>query len=138
MRVVSRYILFQIPGTLAAAGLLWALHRYELISLGLAVSLLAVWIVKDCIQYPFVRRAYDGEPSRLVGAARLLDMSGFTEEALDPDGWVRVGGELWRAEAHGTRGSAIPAGTEVRVHAVRNLTLLVQPANEAAPEPESA
>ena len=138
MRVLGRYILFQVPGALAAASLLWALHYYELISFNIAVSLLAAWIIKDCIQFPFVRRAYSSEPSRLVGAARLVDMLGVTEEALDPGGWVRVGGELWQAEAHGTVGLEIPARTRIRVHAVRNLTLLVQPADAVAHDADSA
>ena len=122
-------MLFQIPGAVAAAGVLWVLHSVEWLSFGGAVLLLALWVAKDCIQYPFVRRAYESEAGRLVGAARLLDQRGVTEEALDPDGWVRVGGELWQAEAHGTPGDVIPVGTEVRVHAVRNLTLLVRPAD---------
>ena len=138
MRVVGRYILFQIPGTLVAAVTLWTLHLNQLISFGAAVILLGIWIAKDCIQFPFVRRAYDSEPSRMVGAARLLDMAGVTEEVLDPVGWVRVGSELWQAEAHGTGGDAIPAGTEVRIHAVRNLTLLVRPAHAESPDPKPA
>jgi membrane protein implicated in regulation of membrane protease activity len=39
-------------------------------------------------------------------------------------GYVRIGGELWRAEA---ASGFVPRGAPVRVVAVRGLTLVVEP-----------
>jgi membrane protein implicated in regulation of membrane protease activity len=51
-----------------------------------------------------------------VGVEALVGV----EAVVDPDGWVRVQGELWRA-----RGAA--PGDRVRVVAVDGLTLVVEP-----------
>jgi membrane protein implicated in regulation of membrane protease activity len=48
----------------------------------------------------------------------------LAEEGLAPDGYVRIGAELWRAELAG--GSAA-RGAVLRVVAVRGLTLVVEP-----------
>ena len=42
-------------------------------------------------------------------------------EPCFPDGWVRVGGELWRARCE----AGADVGARVRVRAVDGLTLLV-------------
>ncbi len=128
MRVVARYALFQIPGDAAAAVVLWLLHSFEVLPLWSAVALMGLWIAKDVVQYPFLRRAYDSRlPGVHVGADRLIDAIGLAEDELDPTGYVRVHGELWQAEC--ARGP-IPRGSEVRVRGVRDLTLLVSPAGD--------
>ena len=60
------------------------------------------------------------------GVNRLIGAQGIAEEPLAPSGYIRVGGELWRAEAMRTD-KPIPPGSRVRVQAVRGLTLLIQP-----------
>ena len=47
-----------------------------------------------------------------------------TLEWLSPSGYVRVGGELWRAEARD--GRAIAAGARVVVREARGLSLVVE------------
>jgi membrane protein implicated in regulation of membrane protease activity len=58
----------------------------------------------------------------VVGAAALVGTVALVTEDCRPDGWVRVRGELWRAQCtHG-----VGTGEPVRVLAVRDLTLVVE------------
>jgi membrane-bound serine protease (ClpP class) len=61
-------------------------------------------------------------PETLIGARAIV------VTPCEPDGQVRVAGELWRA--HCERGAA--AGEAVRVTALEGLTLVVEPEPEAA------
>jgi membrane-bound serine protease (ClpP class) len=63
----------------------------------------------------------------VTGAENLVGAVGKAVEPLDPDGHVRVHGELW--QAHSTSPAA--KGARVRVVAVDGLELEVEPAAEA-------
>jgi membrane-bound ClpP family serine protease len=104
--------------------LLGALVRWEYLSLPLAAGLLAAFVAKDFALYPLVRVAY--EPSRSDGAGSLVGALGTVKGRLDPEGWVRVGSELWRARVDAAH-APIEAGAAVRVIDVRSLTLWVEP-----------
>jgi len=56
---------------------------------------------------------------------------GHAIEPLNPSGYVRVRGELWKAEAFGPA-AQIPAGSPVVVREGRGLTLLVDPVVESS------
>ena len=58
-----------------------------------------------------------------VGAEALVGEEGVALAPLDPEGQVRVVGEIWRARSS----APVAAGGCVRVTAVERLTLLVQP-----------
>jgi membrane protein implicated in regulation of membrane protease activity len=124
--VFVRYLIFQLPGWLAAVVVLWAAVFWFGLSAWIAVALVGLLVLKDLLIYPWVRSAYEEGGSGHVGPERLLGALGRTEEALAPSGYVRVAGELWRAEAEG-RDTRIEAGQPVRVRDVRGLTLLVDP-----------
>jgi membrane-bound serine protease (ClpP class) len=57
-----------------------------------------------------------------TGHEGLLGLVGRAETALDPEGWVLVGGEFWRARA----GGRVPPGGRVVVTSVEGLTLGVR------------
>lgn len=57
-----------------------------------------------------------------VGTAALIGASALVTEDCRPIGWVRVGGELWRAEC----ADGVSVGERVRVAAVQGLTLVVE------------
>jgi membrane protein implicated in regulation of membrane protease activity len=123
-RTVLRYLLYQTPG--------WALLLLILIGMGRWTDLpswviwvvLALWLAKDAILFPFVWRAYDRD--RLEGLHSLVGFEGIVEERLAPSGYIRVHGELWQAEIV-DKGRPLEKGETVRIEAVRGLTLLVQP-----------
>jgi membrane-bound serine protease (ClpP class) len=78
-------------------------------------------VLKDVAFYPLARRALAAPPWH--GAESLLGQRGVVVAALEPEGKVRIGHELWRARAD----TPIAAGCAVRVEAVRGLTLVVAP-----------
>ena len=120
--VSKRYLLFQIPSWILAALLLGALHRWLHVSLGVVIGLFVLYVAKDFMIYPYVREAY--EPHNKTGAELLIGCIGLTKQRLDPEGYVQVKGELWRAVAD-PPGKPIPPGQEVRIQAVSDLTLVV-------------
>jgi membrane-bound serine protease (ClpP class) len=62
----------------------------------------------------------------VTGDSELIGQVGIVRQALDPEGFVFVHGELWRAR---TNGQPVPPGEEVRVEGLDDgLTLTVSPA----------
>jgi membrane protein implicated in regulation of membrane protease activity len=120
--VFARYLFFQIPEWGLVALFLMAVHHWSdapgwLLALGGVV-----FVAKDLLMYPWLRHAYEkvgGDPGE-----HLVGRRGTALEGIDPEGWVRVGAELWRAES---AGPPIPAGARVRVHALRGHVLVVEP-----------
>lgn len=120
--VVGKYLLFQLPGWLVVGGLAYAAHRWLGLHGGLAVAALLAWAVKDAVMFPFVREAYAVHPR--PAADGMLGARAVAEEALAPEGRVRVGPELWRARL--AKGEApVAAGESVCIVAVEGLTLRV-------------
>lgn len=118
MRAYRRYLLFQIPGVVLFTILVVAAARaFDLSAATIAVALV-LWIAKDIALYPMLAKSYEQRkgPDRLVGSSAVVT------EPLVPEGWVRAGGELWRARASS---GSIPAGSEVRIVEVERLTLVV-------------
>lgn len=127
-RVLARYVLFQSPGWLVVGGLAVAGVEWAAVPPWIAALCFAAWFAKDAVLFPFVRAAYErhGPTHGEVG------QYGVAEEAIDPEGWVRIGAERWRARlAPGA--PVVPACTPIRVVAVEGLLLRV----EAAPPPGS-
>jgi membrane-bound serine protease (ClpP class) len=58
----------------------------------------------------------------LTGASAMVGEIGVADTPLEPQGWVRIHGERWRAVAD----SPVPAGQTVTVAAVQGLTLKVR------------
>jgi len=126
-RVVVRYALLQVPGVALLVVLLMVVQRWVDLPVWFSWGLVGLWVAKDVIFFPFTWRAYDwdrsGDANSMVGA------QGITEEQLAPSGYIRVRGELWKAEVMGD-GLPIDRGEAVRVRGIRGLTLLVQRENE--------
>jgi membrane protein implicated in regulation of membrane protease activity len=119
--VVLRYLAFQIPSWALLALVLGAAMAWWDLSRTLAAAIFALFVLKDAVLFPFVRVAY--EPRSGGGAEALVGQRARAEEELAPEGYARIGAELWRAEL--ARGSA-PRGAVLRVVAVRGLTLVVE------------
>ncbi len=122
MNVLRRYLLFQTPGWVLAAAIAFALERWAGLDWRIALGLWLAYFVKDFILYPFLRRAYETGASG--GAAALIGESGTATEDLTPRGYIRIRGELWRAEL--AAGSPpVRAGMRVTVRSAHGLTLTV-------------
>ena len=119
-----RYLLFQIPGWVAAAVVLFALWRWWLLPEWLALAGFSFWVLKDFLLYPLLRTAY--ERRARSGSSELVGKTGVAAGDLAPEGFVRVQGELWRAVANPTD-RTIPSGTPVEVLAAEGMRLSVRP-----------
>lgn len=121
----AKYMMLEAPGWALAAVVLGFFLWNGNLSLAVAALLLALWIGKDFALWPILRIGY--EDSHAGGTEGLVGALGTVRERLDPEGYVRVGSELWRAVV--SRDAApLEAGTAVRVLEVRELTLRVEPA----------
>lgn len=125
LRVALRYLGFQAPGWLLAGVLAWLAWSRAGLAAWLAFAIVALWIAKDLILFPFTWHAYlpsgQGPDDGRVGAGAR----GLAREAINERGYIDIGGELWRAER--VAGSPpVRAGDAVRVVGREGLTLLVE------------
>lgn len=121
MSAFRRYLVLQLPGTALILLIVALLHEAWGLSIPVAALIVAAWVVKDMLLFPIVRSAYEPDPRTAV--ERLIGERGRTTQELAPAGYVRVKGELWRAEA--SDGAAIAPGRPIVVAAVKGSTLLV-------------
>jgi membrane-bound ClpP family serine protease len=119
------YLIANCPGWILIGVAMWIAVRVFDLSAPLAAGIVALWIAKDVLAYPVMRRYYCSTPPerRIVGA------TGVAISRLAPRGFVRVRGEIWQAEAAGERAS-VEEGARVRVCEIRGLLLFVEPSNE--------
>lgn len=145
MRTFRKYLLLQIPGWIVWSLILVGAHSWLSLPLWTGLLLLGLAIGKDFALYPYVRSAYESDVK--TGAERLLGARGQVYQALNPQGYVRVNGELWRAEIeppdqkvghvarpHGEERLprlSLPVGSRVTVRAFQGLTLVVDPEEKA-------
>jgi membrane-bound ClpP family serine protease len=123
-RIVLRYARYQIPDVAIFVLILFLLHQWVGLSLGLFIALASLWMAKYVFVFSFVWRAYD--KPRPGDVTSLIGTQGIAEERLDPSGYVRVHGELWRAEVIG-KTIAIEKGQTVLIEKADGLTLFVKP-----------
>ena len=90
------------------------------VSLGTLLPAAAVVAVGTMLLVRLVLQAQRRPP--LTGASAMVGEAGVAETALEPNGWVLIHGERWRAVAD----SPVPAGQTVTVAAVQGLTLKVR------------
>jgi membrane protein implicated in regulation of membrane protease activity len=134
VQILAKYLTLQVPGWGGVGLVLWLLVRFaDLPSWG-ALTLFALFVVKDLVLFPFLRHAYGNDPSHMIGPDALIGAEGVAEDELAPSGWVRVRGERWRAALVGSAGASVARGQVVVVRGVRGLTVQVEPAGGPAQE----
>ncbi len=123
--VLRRYLLLQIPGWILVALILAGLCRWADLPLWAAFAAYAVYVGKDFVLYPFLRRAYEPDPR--AGVERLAGERAVAETELNPEGFVRVRGELWGAQLE-PGSAAVHPGETVVIVSGRGMTLIVRKA----------
>lgn len=122
--ILVKYTLYQIPDTALAFLVLWILVEWAGVSPRLAGGLALLWILKDILMFPVLWHSFGGteasDPCSLVGA------EGVVTERCDPNGYVQVRGETWKAES-AEEGRPIEKGTRIVVAGERGLTLQITP-----------
>jgi membrane protein implicated in regulation of membrane protease activity len=128
----SGYMLLQVPDILLAGLVLTLLNHWGYVSGGWAIGLFAGWIVKDVAMYPVLRQAF---VRTRTGPEAYIGAHGVVTDSLAPVGYVRLDGELWRAQVLRPE-SRVPVGAPVVVRDIRGLTVLVDPETPDAGPPE--
>lgn len=124
MTTFQRYMLFQVPGWLIDIAVLAVLIEWWSLPLWAAVAVFALLVVKDFVLYPFLKVGY--ETNEKSGIEKLIGERGVVKQRLDPEGYLLVHGELWKART-ARPGKAIDPGTRARVAAAEGMVLLVEP-----------
>lgn len=132
MPTVVRYLVFQLPSWALVLAVAWSLDTWTELPRWLLVAGCGLFVAKDVVLYPFVRAAYEHTPhdpgQHLAGAL------GRVVVALEPEGWVEIGAERWRARSPDGEGP-VEVGAAVRVRAMDRHTLVVARASEASGQP---
>ncbi len=125
-RIITRYVLLQIPALVILFVLLVLAKRWIDLPSWFIWGLIGLWIAKDVALFPLTWRAYDQDHAR--SGSSMIGAIGIAEEKLNPSGYIRVRGELWKAEVVGNA-RPIERGDGVRIQETRGLTLLVSRAD---------
>jgi len=130
LRIVIKYFLLQLPGQMSFAVILLLFRQWVEVPGYLTWVLLGVWVAKDVCLFPFLWRFYD--PSHYPDRFRMVGRRGYALTRLDPDGYVQVRGERWRA-AIADGQSPIEQGRALCVQAIKGLELTVKSCAEDQP-----
>ncbi len=122
--VYLRYILMNVPGMVGFMLVLIIIRHFVSLPLWLFWGLVACWVIKDAVLFPFVRRAYESDEASVTGS--MVGKRGTVKTRLDPSGYIQVRGELWRAKRVGD-GPPLEVGRHVLVQHMEGLTLYVIP-----------
>jgi len=120
-KVYLRYALLNLPGAIVLAGILLIVRSYLHLPGWAIAAVVAAWVLKDVILFPFIWRSYDWDRPGL--SRTMTESIGVVKQVLSPKGFVQINGELWKAEAIDSE-KVIDRGATVRV--VRRIGLTVQ------------
>lgn len=95
------------------------------------IIVIALLITKDLVVFPKVWIAYDVDDSTPM--SKLIGLEATVMDSLDPVGYVRVVGELWKAEIKDPRSPA-KRGDRARVIDTKGMTLIVERCNDRSIE----
>ena len=123
-RIILRYSLLQLPATIMVAlTVLLVDHYWIKLPQWFIWAFIGAWLLKDAALYPVFWRAY--APADKDQRLSMIGRSGRAIEAIDPEGYVRVQGELWKATAASGH-QTIQKGQTVLVSGIQGLLLTVR------------
>jgi membrane protein implicated in regulation of membrane protease activity len=123
-KVVLRYALIQLPGTVLLVLVILLINRWWVtVPLWLGFGIVGLAVVKDLVLFPLLWRSYTrGDPD---DPSSMIGRRGIVIGRLGPEGYVRVRGELWRAETVENE-RPLEEGQSVTVVRVNGLKLYVR------------
>jgi len=125
--MMTTRLILAIVGTLLeeaalAALILWGLPLLGIhLPLAVLIVLMAALVAFAVVTYRLGSRALKKKP--VVGLSDMVGSKGRVVSRLDPEGLVRIKGELWESKSAGRR---INAGEEVTVVGQEGLKLIVR------------
>ena len=123
MKTSHRYWLFQVPGLALTCGVAAVASIWFGLPIWACGVILVLWIVKDALLYPLLKNSY--ETNVPTGSERLIGSTGVVTQRLNPEGYIKVGAELWQARSS----AVIDTGESVTVERSEAMILIVEPQN---------
>jgi len=127
-RIIKRYALFQIPALLILTFIYLLINQFYPISIYLFLVFMLLWIIKDMTLYPLTWRSYDVNPK--TNGNPLYGKTGICLEDLNPQGRVKIRGEIWKARSR-QNGRHVKKGKSIVVLDAEGLTLVVEESPES-------
>ncbi len=115
------YILLELGELLAIIILLVVISRFIHVPLWIAIAIPVGKFLKFIIVYPLVRRSV--RQPIYSGMESLIGERGLATETLNPQGYIKLRGELWKAVSNE---GPIPSGTQVEVCRLERTRLVVK------------
>jgi len=121
-RLIIAIITTALEEAAIAAIVLWLLPKIDInLPLFVLIIIMLAWAGWAVFTYRLGTRALKRKPEG--GLADMLGTRGEVVKRLDPEGMVRIKGELWKAKSAGRK---IDAGEEVTVVGQKGLKLIVE------------
>lgn len=124
VRSTRTYVLMELGELLLIIVLLIVISRFIYIPLWIAIAIPTGKLLKFVLVYPLIRRSF--KQPIYSGPESLIGRRGLAAESLDPEGYVSIRGELWKALTDGT---PISAGAKVEVCELEGTKLVVKEIN---------
>ena len=125
-KALIKYILLQIPELILLIIALFIFKKFIDVSTWLMITIIAIWVAKDIAIFPKVWKAYDS--NNPTPMEQLIGMDGIVMDNLNPVGYVKVKGELWKAATRDPR-FPVKKGDKIKVSDVKGMTLIVETSN---------
>jgi membrane-bound ClpP family serine protease len=119
-----------LPGKVSFVLILLLFRQLLEVPVYLTWMLLGFWIGKGFFLFPFLWRFYD--PNHYPDRFHMVGRKGIALSRLNPDGYVQVRGERWRASIADGQ-APIDPGEAIWVEAIESLKLTVKPWAEDKP-----
>jgi membrane-bound serine protease (ClpP class) len=121
-RLIIAIITTALEEAAIAVVILWLLPKIDVhLPLAVLIILMLAWAGFAVFSYRMGSRALKRKPEG--GLADMLGTRGEVVKRLDPEGMVRIKGELWKAKSAGRK---IESGEEVTVVGQKGLKLIVE------------
>lgn len=127
MHYPLRYLLLQLPETVLLVMAVVLVDRWVDLPAWLLWGLAGAFLAIHAVLFPLLWRANRTRRPPVGGS--VVGLPGTARDRLDPTGWVRIRGELWRAEIEPGSPHADP-GDAIVVTAVEGLQLRVRRAGD--------
>ncbi len=133
-KTVFGYTIYAIIGTVVDVAallivMLWVLPLFNIyVPWWILVILVAIELGVSCFTYIMGRRALSKKIT--YGPEAIIGSEGIVASALNPTGYIKVRGELWKASCQ----SELKVGDEVVVIKMEGMKLTVVPKSNDSPQ----
>lgn len=122
LRLILAIITSLLDEAIIIAVILWVLPQFGIkLSLVWIVVIAVGFVIFAVVAFRMGTRALGRKP--LIGLTSMIGMQGTVISPLNPEGFVKIKGELWRARAES---GEIDSGAEVTVVGQEKLKLIVR------------